>query len=157
MLLLVLLLRLQWHKMKWIKQIPVIAWVIGGLIAAWLVWFYLIPYIEGLIAKAEGKANQNRTGQKPTLNKSDAQGVADDIQNACNELWSNDNTAIETAIQKIANDADFYEVQQAFGVQTWELGLKSGNLSAFLHAFLDATEIKKINQILADNGVKSQF
>jgi hypothetical protein len=126
------------------------------LAAALIVWFYLIPWIKGLYADLSGEADQLATGQTPTLSNTSAQAIADAIFSDCGELY-NDNTDLETQFALIKNDADFALVKKLFGVQSWALGLKSGDMLQFLTAFVSGSEITKINQILTNNQVKSQI
>lgn len=132
--------------------------LIGAAIiaAAAIVWFYVIPWIKGMLAKASGAADQLATGQTATLSNTDAQAISDAIYADCGEVYNN-NTDLEIQFAKISNDADFFAVQKSFGVQTWGLGFKSGDLSQFLSAFLSSAEKQKINDILTNNDVKSQI
>ena len=124
--------------------------------AAFIVWFYLIPWIKGLLAQANGEAQQLQTGETATLSTQEAQAIADAIYSDCGEIY-NDNTDLETQFAKIQNDADFFMVQKAFGVKTWALGFKSGDLAQYIAAFISSDERTKINQILTSNQVKSQI
>lgn len=144
-----------------LKSVPWYVWLGLSIVVGWLVWVYLIPFIEGLATSASYTSQQLATGETPTLTSTQAQGIADSIYNSGNVFWSNDNSGIEADFQQMKNDADFNLVGSKFGTRTWGalglIGAGSGNMQAFIRAFFDADEITKLNGILTNNGVKSQI
>lgn len=129
-----------------------------AIFAIYVIYFHVIPIIKGLISKSGSKAKQLASGQKATLTEQQAKDIADSIYGSLSSDWFNDTASVFKDFGNVHNDADYYEVENAFGVRKWGLAyLSSGDLSQFLTAFLSKDDISKINKILSDNGLTFQF
>lgn len=165
--------------MNGIKKIlnnPVAIIIIAGIVIIF-VWVVFIPWITNLWGKATlPQGNQtaaNAAAQEvPTLTNGQAQAIADSVYNDCSVVWTNDISDIESQLGNCQNDADYNLVFKTFGTRNWGTtipvaeqvseiigfgGGGSGNMSAFLRAFLTQDQITTINNSLSAKGLASQI
>lgn len=78
---------------------------------------------------------------------------ADALDSAMTSGFGTDEKAIYSTFNKLVNDVDYVKLVEAFGYRRMEFSYKYGNLSAWLRADLDQSEIDEINRIMRLRGL----
>jgi hypothetical protein len=89
--------------------------------------------------------------------KAQYQSFADAIQTAVEGTWGDDEEAIYDVFKMMKTNSDVLQLEIAWGRRTF-FNLRDGlyysaSLAEVLHGQLSASELQKINEILAENGV----
>lgn len=146
----------------WAKGIIAIV-VVGG---AGVVVYTIYKKLQYATSKKDDKqelnaAQQelNQTSIKPTLTKSQAEGMANAIFVAL-DGYATDEDVIYNQLAKVKNNADWLLLVTSYGTKEISSGKGnlapnySGNLVGALTDELSSSEIAKANAILKKNGVK---
>lgn len=110
-------------------------------------------YLQGKATSAKQEANLKGQGWKKTLSDVEYQSLASQIRNA--RGWANDDeSAIYTALMKLNNPLDYFELEKAFGIEEGGWFGDDETLTEFLRNTLDGKDERiKANNIFAQRNI----
>ena len=146
---------------KWAKGL-VVAAVIGGVV-----------YVIAKVAKKAGGTSLpdvqsdikelQKKGQVASYSKGQYDLYANKLKQAFYS-YGTDEAAVYSVFGQMKNDLDIAELVKSFGIWKVEASIwrpfdtrGDGDLSAWLTSELDSDEIKQVNTLLANKGIKYQF
>jgi hypothetical protein len=150
-----------------IKDIP--GWAKGIMILvvlvliAWIIYkFYDTVGFKSREEKELEKDLRNdknellNKGQKPTFSRTQYNSFAEIIDGE-NKSWNTDEDKIYNIFRQFKNDLDVILLSEAFGKKRPMYELIDRDLTGFLNADLNKSEIGEINKIFASKNIKFRF
>lgn len=147
---------------KWFSELsPAIqlALIAIMLFLIWRIYNWAAPMIANYAKKTEGQVLQS-AGQVPTYSDYEYETIANNLEKAMRGIGTH-NEDVFKEFAKLNNTLDFIKLEVAFGVRSgayslWGL-VPPSDLTGWIQGDLNEDQIKYLNKLLANKGIKKSF